>query len=61
LFASQGEVEAQWAVVDPILDDATPLHSYEPGTWGPAEADALVHDQGGWRVPTITQPTRRAA
>ncbi len=34
LFASQSEVDAQWAVVDGILDQATPLHVYEPGTWG---------------------------
>lgn len=61
LFASQGEVEAQWAAVDPILDDATPLHEYDPGTWGPPEADALVRDHGGWRVPTIAPPVRRAA
>ena len=32
-------VEAAWAIVDPILGDATPVHEYEPGTWGPAAAD----------------------
>jgi glucose-6-phosphate 1-dehydrogenase len=61
LFASQGEVEAQWAVVDPILHETTPLYLYEPGTWGPVAADALVADQGGWRMPTIPPPIRRAA
>jgi glucose-6-phosphate 1-dehydrogenase len=62
LFASQSEVEAQWAVVDGILDQATPLYLYDQGTWGPPEADALVADLGGWRLPT-TAPrfTRRAA
>jgi glucose-6-phosphate 1-dehydrogenase len=58
LFASQSEVEAQWAIVDPILDQATPLHVYEQGTWGPAEADALVTDLGGWRPPA-TSPRKR--
>jgi glucose-6-phosphate 1-dehydrogenase len=59
LFASQGEVEAQWAVVDPLLHQATPLHFYDPGTWGPAEADALVADLGGWRPPAATAPPAR--
>lgn len=62
LFASQSEVEAQWAVVDPILHRATPLHVYEPGSWGPPEADALVAGLGGWRLPTtVRSPLRRAA
>jgi glucose-6-phosphate 1-dehydrogenase len=62
LFASQSEVEAQWAVVDGILDQATPLHFYDPGAWGPPEADALVADLGGWRRPTtVPLSARRAA
>jgi glucose-6-phosphate 1-dehydrogenase len=63
LFASQAEVEAQWAIVDPVLDQASPLHAYEPGTWGPAEAGALVADLGGWRAPTVapSPPLKRAA
>ena len=48
LFARQDAVEAAWEVVEPILNDATPVHSYEMGTWGPAEADALTADVGGW-------------
>ncbi len=39
LFASQDGVEAAWAIVQPILDLATPVHDYEPGTWGPPEAE----------------------
>ncbi len=42
LFARQDEIEAQWRVVDPILGNATPLHFYEPGTWGPVEAERLA-------------------
>ena len=41
LFARQDEIEAQWRIVDPVLGDATPIHFYEPGTWGPAEAERL--------------------
>jgi glucose-6-phosphate 1-dehydrogenase len=50
LFARQDAVEAAWTIVDPILGRTTPLHVYEPGTWGPLEADALAADSGGWRV-----------
>ncbi len=51
LFAREDAVEAAWAIVDPILGDATPVHPYEPGTWGPRESDALTADFGGWRNP----------
>ncbi len=50
LFARQDGVEAAWAVVDPILDDATPVHPYEQGTWGPEQANAILTG-GGWHVP----------
>ena len=52
LFASQDGVEAAWAVVQPILGNVTPEYEYEPGTWGPPEADALAADIGGWHCPT---------
>jgi glucose-6-phosphate 1-dehydrogenase len=50
LFARQDAVEAAWEVVEPILNDATPVHNYEMGTWGPAQAEALTKDVGGWAV-----------
>ena len=51
LFARQDGVEAAWRVVQPILDDPTPVREYAPGTWGPQEADALTADVGGWHAP----------
>jgi glucose-6-phosphate 1-dehydrogenase len=42
LFARQDEIEAQWRVVDPVLGNATPIHFYEPGSWGPTEAERLA-------------------
>jgi len=51
LFAREDGVEAAWRVVQPILDDPTPVHEYAPGTWGPEEADALTADVGGWHTP----------
>ncbi|HEX6508321.1 MAG TPA: glucose-6-phosphate dehydrogenase [Chloroflexota bacterium] len=50
-FASQESVEAAWSIVDPILRDPPPVEEYEPGTWGPAEADRLAKSIGGWRNP----------
>lgn len=51
LFARQDGVEAAWRVVDPILGNVTPVHVYEPGTWGPPEADGIAADVGGWHNP----------
>jgi glucose-6-phosphate 1-dehydrogenase len=60
LFAREDGVEAAWRVVDPILGDATPLHFYEPNTWGPPEADELIRDVGGWTNPGQDLGTRPA-
>jgi glucose-6-phosphate 1-dehydrogenase len=51
LFAREDSVEAAWRVVDPILGDVTPLHPYQPNTWGPPEAGALIANEGGWHNP----------
>jgi len=51
LFAREDSVEAAWQVVEPILKASTPVYGYEPGTWGPAEADRLAADIGGWHAP----------
>ena len=45
-FAREDYVEEAWRIVDPAIKAGTPIHAYEPGTWGPAEADRLV--PGGW-------------
>jgi glucose-6-phosphate 1-dehydrogenase len=50
LFAREDSIEAAWRIVDPILDDATPVYAYEPGTWGPREAERL-QPPDGWRNP----------
>jgi glucose-6-phosphate 1-dehydrogenase len=50
-FARQDGVEAAWQIVDPILNDVVPLHEYEPGTWGPKQADELVAPLVRWHVP----------
>jgi glucose-6-phosphate 1-dehydrogenase len=52
LFAREDGVEAAWEIVEPILGNVTPVHPYEPGTWGPAAAAQLTADVGGWHDPT---------
>src|SRR6202162_852192 len=51
LFVSEDSVEAAWSVVDPTLGSATPVHDYDPNTWGPTEADRIIADDGGWHNP----------
>jgi glucose-6-phosphate 1-dehydrogenase len=51
LFVREDGVESAWRVVDPILGNATPVHEYEPNTWGPAEADRIIAGDGGWHNP----------
>lgn len=55
LFAREDAVEAAWRVLDKVLDDATPIHPYEPGTWGPEEASSMMRDHGGWHDPAPTE------
>jgi glucose-6-phosphate 1-dehydrogenase len=51
LFGRDDIVDAQWRIVEPILDNVTPIYPYESGTWGPGEAEALIGADGPWRDP----------
>jgi glucose-6-phosphate 1-dehydrogenase len=51
LFVREDAVEQEWVVVHHLLGNVTPTYVYEPGSWGPAEADALAADIGGWHDP----------
>ncbi|MEO7144965.1 MAG: glucose-6-phosphate dehydrogenase, partial [Bryobacteraceae bacterium] len=51
LFVREDAVEAAWSIVDPVLDNAAPLHVYERGSWGPPEAGSLAAGIGGWHNP----------
>ena len=53
LFAREDYVEEAWRIVDPVLKSGTPVHEYEPGTWGPKEVGDSVTPPGGWRNPTL--------
>ena len=52
LFAREDYVEEAWRIVEPLLKEETPVHSYEPGEWGPKEADRLL-PPGGWANPIV--------
>jgi glucose-6-phosphate 1-dehydrogenase len=51
LFARQDTVEAAWRVVDPVLGDAVPVHTYPRESWGPKEADSLLPNGATWNDP----------
>ena len=50
-FAQTSRGSVSGAIVDPILGNVTALHAYEQGTWGPAEAEKMAADAGGWHNP----------
>jgi glucose-6-phosphate 1-dehydrogenase len=56
LFARSDEIEAAWRLIDPVLrgyensPEVSPVCGYPVGSWGPAEADALLAREGHvWR------------
>ena len=51
LFTRADEVEMAWALIDPILQaweahQTPPMVAYNPGSWGPVEADVLLTKDG---------------
>lgn len=52
LFTRQDAVEAAWAAVDPVLQMDGRVYSYEPGSWGPTQADELIAEDGAWHNPS---------
>ena len=51
LFIRGDEIEQAWAIIDPIAaglerPDSPPPLAYEPGTWGPAQADEFLGRDG---------------
>jgi len=50
LFAREDGVLEAWRIVDPLLGVRSAPELYEPGSPGPAAADALVEKSGGWRA-----------
>jgi glucose-6-phosphate 1-dehydrogenase len=61
LFVREDEVLAAWAIVEPVLHAHVPVYQYEPGSWGPAESDALIARDGGWDTPGVNVPASENA
>jgi glucose-6-phosphate 1-dehydrogenase len=55
LFTQDASVEAAWRVVDPVLRNPLPVVEYDPGSWGPEVAAAIVDGDGVWHNPKIEQ------
>jgi glucose-6-phosphate 1-dehydrogenase len=53
LFAREDYVEEAWRIVDPVLKAGTPVHEYQPNTWGPGEVNQLVSPPEGWQDPVV--------
>jgi len=51
LFTRQDASEIAWRIVDPILGNKVPVHPYQPGTWGPADALKQLVPPHGWIDP----------
>ena len=60
LFARSDGIEAAWQLMDPVIygweedPDASPLVTYQKGSWGPEAADALLGRRGfEWRYGCV--------
>jgi glucose-6-phosphate 1-dehydrogenase len=55
LYKHRDEVEASWAICQPLLESRSlrdRIEIYAPGSWGPAGADALLAREGrAWHNP----------
>ena len=50
-FTSSEAIERLWEISQPLLEDPPPVIPYEPGSWGPAEADELIAPRR-WHLPS---------
>jgi glucose-6-phosphate 1-dehydrogenase len=50
LFTRADGIERLWEISAPLLANPPSVHSYSPGSWGPAAADGLVAPRR-WHLP----------
>jgi glucose-6-phosphate 1-dehydrogenase len=55
-FGNQDGIEQRWRIVQPLLSTPPPVHRYQPGTWGPAAAEALLGPHSPWQEPWLDPP-----
>ncbi|GAC1413724.1 MAG: glucose-6-phosphate dehydrogenase [Actinomycetota bacterium] len=51
LFTREDSIEETWRILQPLLDNPSPIFPYAKQSWGPAEADRLVQGHCGWQQP----------
>jgi glucose-6-phosphate 1-dehydrogenase len=54
LFGRPDIVDAQWRIVEPVLDEVAPPVTYAQGSWGPEEANQLIGPDAPWHKPKPT-------
>ena len=55
-FGREDALDEQWRIVEQVLTDHEAVHLYDEGSMGPAEADRLATDIGGWIDPDDSSP-----
>ena len=55
LFTRQDAIEETWRIVEPLLEKPGRVHPYEPGTWGPKQADDLTRGICPWLDPWLSR------
>lgn len=55
LFSREDSAEAQWRVVDSILNSDTPLYAYDPHTWGPRQSEDIAKGVRPWHDPVVAK------
>jgi glucose-6-phosphate 1-dehydrogenase len=59
LFGREDAIEQQWRIVEPVLDAKSEPLIYEPGSWGPKEADRLATGLScAWQKPSAPEKER---
>src|SRR5581483_3943254 len=51
LFAREDAIEAQWRIVQPVLENPGEVYQYEQNTWGPPQAASIIEDPIPWLNP----------
>jgi glucose-6-phosphate 1-dehydrogenase len=54
-FLRQDMVDETWRIVQPLLDSPPAVHPYEPGSWGPEQAEDIVRGFGRWHEPWLPE------
>jgi len=55
LFSREDSAEAQWRIVEPILNSETPLFDYDQNSWGPRQAEDITQGIGAWHNPVAAR------